>query len=397
MDLKKKLDFYRQQNIPQKQGKSLVSPSLQALAAELGGEICTPSAPYLKITRVHELTCCDSIPQTIRRNYINRLPQGGEVDLQRCLFFDLETTGLAGGAGTFAFLLGFAFFEEKRLKVVQYFLPDYGREYYLFRELQEILDSFATLVSFNGKSYDLPLLKSRFVLNRIEWQGRRLLHFDLLHAARRLWKDSFPACDLGTLEENLLRRRRNDDIPGAYIPQAYFTFLQTGVVHDIKRIIHHNYLDLVSLAELLIRVEEVQHNPELLDDAALQRFLNLAFLENDLELFERLTVILQQKGSDIPAKVKAWHSLLHKRRGTWPQAVALWQELITSSEFSFFALEELSKYQEHIRRAAHKALEFTEIALRKLEIISELNPYSVPVKLVESFKHRRKRLLQKIS
>jgi len=397
MDLKKKLDFYRQQTAAPKQEDSAGSPALQALADEFKGEICRPSAPYLKISRIHKLTCCDSIPQTIHRNHINRLPPGRKADIRQCLFFDLETTGLAGGAGTFAFLLGFAFFEENRLKVVQYFLPDYGREFYLFRELQELLASFDTLVSFNGKSYDLPLLKNRFVLNRIKWSSRDVLHLDLLHAARRLWKESFPSCDLGTLEKNLLLRRRNDDIPGGYIPQAYFTFLQTDVIHDIKRIIHHNYLDLVSLAELLIYIEEVQRHPQKLDDAALQRFIGLAFSENDLELFEQLLVVLKKRLPVVPARIKAWHSLLYKKRKQWPEAVTIWKELIDNAEFSIFALEELAKYYEHINQAAGKALEMTELALHKLELMAELNPYAIPQQYGQALKHRRQRLLRKIS
>jgi len=315
MDLKKKLAFYKNQSPDTKPTVQIPSipASLQALREVFDGQVCHPEAPYLKIETTHALRFEPSLPQAVKTGRATQYPSD-EISLDRCLFFDLETTGLAGGAGTFAFLIGFAFFREERLHVLQYFLPDYGREYYLFRELADFFSGFDYLISFNGKSYDFPLLKSRFILNRMPFGLENCLHIDLLHPVRRLWKDSFPSCDLGTIERELLGRERQGDIPGALIPHAYFKFLQTGVIHDMKRVIEHNALDLISLAELLLLFDKIENEPHLLDDQALTRLLKLMYQAGDLHEFERLVRIFTERQCVLPDQARVWQSLLYKRR-----------------------------------------------------------------------------------
>ncbi len=397
MDLKKKLAYYKQPSQSQQpqDTETKPPPSLVALKEIFNAAISRPEAPFLKIEIPYQLNRFSPLPTAVKSGPATRYPHE-EIPLDRCLFFDLETTGLAGGAGTFAFLIGFAFFQEERLMVRQYFLPDYGREYHVFVELSGFFTRFEYLISFNGKSYDFPLLRTRFILNRQPFALEDFHHIDLLHPVRRLWKDSFPSCDLGTIERELLDRRRQGDIPGALIPHAYFKFLQTGVIHDMKRVIEHNALDLLSLAELFLLFNRIENQPHLLDDAALTRLLKLMFQNDDWQEFDRLCKILSLRTDRLPDQVRVWQSLLHKRRAEWPQAVRLWDELTSSREHLFFALEELAKFYEHRKKDWPKALAYTERALNHLHTIAQLDPYRVDGKLVENFRQRRRRLLEKL-
>ncbi len=335
MDLQSKLKYYKTQTADKKNTERAdENPALNALAEHFEGKILYPSAPFLQIERRYPLSGHDEQSEdSSRKIELGFLSRGdasaSSFPLSTVLFFDLETTGLAGGAGTFPFLLGFGWLEKDELIVRQYFLPDYGREYALFSHLQEkFFPHFERLISYNGKSYDFPLLKNRFILNRLHPLFDNWPHIDLLHLVRRIWKDTFYSCDLGTVEVNLLRHYRLNDIPGYYIPQAYFNYLRTGVVHDMIRIIEHNYRDIVSLAELLFILEEVERQPEKVDDKRAR--LNLARLaleqQND-ETLSRLVNTFAPQTNEYEQS-RFWLSLLHKKRKNWQEAETIWQELL---------------------------------------------------------------------
>ncbi len=390
MDLKKKLDLYRYAEKVKKKPKN--NPSLSALCDIFTAEICAPSAPYLKITRPHSFP----FPEQVGLNLLTKQALQIPIPLKQCLFFDLETTGLAGGAGTYPFLLGFGYFNEDVFTVEQFFLPDFGREYYLFQYLQELFSRFSYLVSFNGKSYDLPLLRNRFILNRFQMDWNRFEHIDLLHISRRLWKDSQPSLELTAIERSYLNRTRTGDIPGAYIPEAYFTFLRTGVIHDVKKIIEHNYLDIISLAELIVLVSEIEKNPQAVeDDAVLIRMAQLAYTLNDEQIFERICTIFNSKKKRLPDKIKLWKSLRAKRAGRWEEALDLWLQLLDTAEYLFFALEEAAKYYEHQKKDLRKALQFTNRAINNIQKLSDINPYTAQEERLQSFQKRAERLRAK--
>ena len=223
MDLEKKLLYYRSdRKQDNKKQEPEVSASLKALAEIFNAEIFQSQAPYLKICKLYPL------PKDIYKNpelsldLLSKKTVKENIHLENCLFFDLETTGLAGGTGTYPFLLGFGYFMNNVLHVEQYFLPDFGREFYLFKELDEFFRRFSILVSYNGKSYDYPLLRNRFVMNKLNAEWTHWKHIDLLHIVRRIWSDSFPSRDLQTIEREVLGRKREGDIPGYLIPGAYF-------------------------------------------------------------------------------------------------------------------------------------------------------------------------------
>jgi uncharacterized protein YprB with RNaseH-like and TPR domain len=181
-------------------------------------------------------------------------PALAEVDFRRALFFDTETTGLAGGTGTVPFLIGLAFFEGARLRVQQLFLPELGREAPMLRFLAERVAEASCLVSYNGKAFDWPLLRTRFVMNRVPAPAGKP-HLDLLHCARRAFKGRLGSLRLVTMERELLGMTRVGDIDGAAIPGVYWSWSRYGGHPELERVIAHNGHDLVALAALLGELE----------------------------------------------------------------------------------------------------------------------------------------------
>ena len=178
------------------------------------------------------------------------------------LFVDLETTGLAGGAGTYAFLVGCAFFEPHGFRIRQYFLPGYQHERRLLSEVEALVRESAALVSYNGKSFDVPVLETRYQFNRLAPPFDGMSHVDMLHPARRFWRGvgaspgAWPetdSCRLSVLERTLFGVRRIGDVPGHEIPGRYFAFMRSGDASPLEPVLEHNRLDLISLAALTAR------------------------------------------------------------------------------------------------------------------------------------------------
>jgi hypothetical protein len=184
------------------------------------------------------------------------------------LFFDLETTGLSGGAGTLAFLVGCGFFDADGFHTRQFFLSGYEAERQLLDALAALAERFNGLVTFNGRTFDVPLIETRYLFHRLESPFADMPHFDMLHPARKLWRrrsiarpshrdrwsDGRPgdsaSCALGALEEAILGVERFDDVPGFEIPSRYFNYLRTGDTAPLAAVFEHNRLDLLSLAAL---------------------------------------------------------------------------------------------------------------------------------------------------
>jgi uncharacterized protein len=182
----------------------------------------------------------------------------------RLLFFDLETTGLGGGAGTYAFLVGCGWFDGATFRVRQFFLSSYAAERGLLQDVADTMATFGALVTYNGKSFDLPLIDTRFLFHRVPASHGSLSHVDVLHAARRLWRSpaAVPAsmgagerpvavpCRLTHVEETVLGHVRDGDVPGSEIPSRYFHYVRTGDARQLEAVLEHNRLDLLALAML---------------------------------------------------------------------------------------------------------------------------------------------------
>jgi len=191
-----------------------------------------------------------------------RLSQKDIADLSKFAFFDIETTGLAGGAGTLAFLIGVGVIEEDRYILRQYFLRDPSEEAAMLFALESELKDRIGVVTYNGRSFDVPIVESRFVMSRRRFNLRVMPNLDLLPFARRLWRGQYENCSLGTLEKTVLGSERgDDDVPGMLIPQMYVDYLRTGDANDMKRVIYHNAQDILSMTAMASHIVDIFADP----------------------------------------------------------------------------------------------------------------------------------------
>ncbi len=289
------------------------------------------------------------------------------LDPRKTVFLDTETTGLAGGMGTVAFLIGIAWLEEETFRVEQLFIEDYPHEPLLLERLAERLRRFKVLVTFNGKAYDKDILEARFALHKLTSPFDHLLHLDLLHASRRVWKDSLADCRLRSIEEALLGLRRSGDIAGADIPQAYFDFLLQGELSQMPRILEHNRLDLLSLVALAARLNALYHAGSAAHEkASIARILySRREIHKALEWFE--ASLEGPASKELRRTARKHYSLCLKSAGRTQEAAAVWEELTRESRyFDPLPFEELAKYYEHRVKDFGRALEVTQEALRKI-------------------------------
>lgn len=173
-----------------------------------------------------------------------------QFDPRKTCYMDTETTGLAGGAGTVAFLTGMGFYADDGFVLEQCFLRDYDDEGAMLEYLAEKLQHFECIVSYNGKSFDLPLLRSRFVQHRLPFPLTDTVHYDLVHAARRVWKQRLNNCSLNNIERLVLNFHRQEDVPGHLIPQLWLDYLEYRDARPLKDVFHHHEMDILSLAAL---------------------------------------------------------------------------------------------------------------------------------------------------
>lgn len=193
-------------------------------------------------------------PGTIDSGFAHKHTCGEHIDAERVLAFDTETTGLAGGSGTRAFMIGAADWSGAGLRIRQLLITTLAAEAAMLREFATWLHPGSVLVSYNGRSYDAPLLATRYRLARLSNPLAGLAHLDLLHPTRRRYKGVFENCRLATIERHLLDVLRDDDLPGSEAPAAWLSYLRGGSAANLRRVATHNATDLSSLASLLLRL-----------------------------------------------------------------------------------------------------------------------------------------------
>ena len=362
---------------------------LWAVREHFNGTLLYPKLPVLLIKAKQNI----ALPEKIDLYWPSKGQFDEEIPMEECLFFDLETTGLQGGSGVYAFLLGFARYKDGIVHFRQYFLPDYGREGPLFSALNDWFQAFRYLISYNGKSFDLPVLSSRFLMNRQELTLHNLHHVDLVHLSRRIWKNSLRQCDLQTIEKDILRIKRSNDISGNMIPQAYIDFLRAGRVHDIIRVIEHNRQDLNTMPLLLAKLHHISRAPaEHLNASSALTMARSTFQMPDAEaLYEKLEQIKEVSRDE---KFLFLKSMLLKHNKKYDRAYPLWEKLFTNPHYTYIALEEAAKYFEHRLKKFKAALELTDKALYQLEMQEEFGLRQDA--LYDSFMKRRHRLEEKI-
>lgn len=294
-------------------------------------------------------------------------------DFRRAVFLDTETNGLSGGAGTYPFLVGLGYLEDETFHVRQFFLRHPGEERALLAELEPLLARFDGIVSFNGKSFDVPVLETRFVLARRPSPLSNCMHLDLLHPARRLWKLRLERCALSDLERHILGNQRDEsDIPGWLVPRYYTDYLRTGNADLLKGIFAHNHQDLLTLAALSVHMARLcesggtatgraasHHGSDLFSLARLYEETNR--LEEAEATYRRALNAPLSPHLRIEAVRRL--SLLLKRQGRWEPATRIWEKLLGRGEL--FPYEELAKYLEHRTRDFPAAERLVLEALRE--------------------------------
>ncbi len=292
-------------------------------------------------------------------------------DCSRWLFLDTETTGLAGGTGTYAFLVGIGWWEQDGFAVEQHFMRDYGEEPSVLLDVAERLAGGRVLVTFNGKCFDWPLLQTRFRISRIADVPAPLAHLDLLFPARQLWRLSLKSVALTQLEQHVLRLDRGPDISSCTIPQRYFDFVRGGPPEPIAEVFRHNQRDLCGLAALAVRMNQLLSDPEKSDCRAGELFGISRLLQRRGD--ESLAGLVYQRAllSGLPkaAEQVAQRELafLAKREGNFDLSNELWEKLLDDPAAGLRAYEQLAIYYEHNAGFPQKAAELSRAALVRLQ------------------------------
>lgn len=386
----------------------------QVLAARMGGrKLETSRGSCLVIERCYETADQHAVLKTVdtavfdksslqvllrgarghrrRDNGTVLPPEASSINVQSLAFVDLETTGLSGGAGTVAFLVGCGYFSGDRFHICQFFLPAFSAEHALLDAVAGFLAAFPLLVTYNGKTFDLPVMEMRWQFHRMETDLFEKMHLDMLHPARRLWRhrggcassgrnEVEGACSLQALERDLLDLRRRGDVDGSEIPSRYFRYIRAGDVDGLAPVLEHNRLDLLSLAGLTVLALRL-----VVGGAAATRnareCLALGRLYEQSGQFDRATTCfaraagvcghepfsqwtsplsdVDEPGEVTPEALRRL-ALLLRRNGRHADAAATWQRLLALADrprpLEYEAAEALAVYHEHRARdvlAAH--------------------------------------------
>jgi hypothetical protein len=320
-----------------------------------------------------------------------------QLDFRSAVFLDTETTGLAGGTGTYAFLVGLGYFEGESFRLRQFFMRDYDEELAMISELTQMLGHFSALVSFNGRAFDWPLLETRFVLSRQQTPLRDSPHLDLLHLARRLWRVRLPSCALSSLEQHVLGvQRTGDDVPGGLVPQIYFDYLRNRDPRPLIQVFYHNAQDILSMVTLAAHLGQVSADPFHGALAHGEDLYSLArFFESSGDDKTAMTAYLHALDcpmSSAEAKEAAATRLamLYKRLGQYERAVELWRSMIGECRVAPYV--ELAKYHEHQRKEYEEA---KTLVRRALDLARDIGDLAERRETMTELEHRLQRLCRK--
>jgi uncharacterized protein YprB with RNaseH-like and TPR domain len=315
------------------------------------------------------------------------------ISPMKLLFFDTETTGLAGGTGTIPFMLGFGFFDEESFRVCIFILNDLYKEEAFLNEVDRFLESrdFSGTVTYNGKGFDFPLMEARYILQRKRFPLLKLPHLDFLFPARTLWKHTYDSRKLGHLGDILLGLSRENDVDASRIPMMYFNYLRSRSFFSIEKVVEHNALDLVGLAALVLLAVKYQQNiafthdeGEILGTAKL--YEKYGDFENALQRYELLKQSAMRE--EIVTKAVKSLAIIKKKKKLYKEALQLWKILSDSDSNDRLAVRELSVYFEHREKNYVKALEYVRKGLNSMELTEAQQ---------RDFEKRLKRLEKKLS
>jgi uncharacterized protein YprB with RNaseH-like and TPR domain len=338
-----------------------------------------------------------SLHVTSSLNTVARWTNEPRLDVQSThgfTFLDTETTGLSGGTGTYAFLVGVGRSDGDRFRITQFFLRQPSEEPALLNALSEYIQTSRALVTFNGRCFDAPLLDARYITNGRTSPLPSLAHLDLLPLARRLWRNRLPSRALGSLEQYILGvTRSQEDVPGWMIPQLYFSYLRSGDARPLKSVFYHNVMDVLSMAALLNHMGAMLEDPlgdpgtnalDLLGMAHL--FESVEQVDTAVRLYER--ALAHNLPAELGQRARQRLSFIQKRHDRWTEAINLWRE--AAGEGEIYAHVELAKHYEHRMHDFQEAARWTAAALQ--HIASADYPHASRERWLESLQHRLARV-----
>lgn len=326
-----------------------------------------------------------------RINDFWQIDKSADLKIQEIVFLDTETSSLSIGAGALIFLFGCCYFVEDGLEVLQMFIEDPSHEFLLLTEIGNHLEKFKCLASYNGKSFDIPVLRSRYILNRIPHGLDRLSHIDLLYIARRIWKYDLDSKKLSDIETRILQFSRGDEeIPGWLVPQMYLDYIQTGNAEPLQGVFYHNEIDVVSLAGLFIKIEQMISTDNLLGNETLSMG-EIFYKRHAFRIAEEYYRKALENNSGTYFREKALINLAYslKQQDKLEEMCSIWKKL--AQEENLTACVELAKFYEHKEKNYISALEWTERAIQ----ISE-NPSANVNRFLAELEHRKVRLVIKL-
>jgi uncharacterized protein YprB with RNaseH-like and TPR domain len=340
-----------------------------------------------------------------RDESLSRKTRTALEDPTKWLFLDTETTGLAGGTGTYAFLIGLGWWDAGGLQVEQFFMRDFAEEYSILHELSTRVVERPVLVTFNGKSFDWPLLENRFTMTRSIAAPKLAAHLDLLHPARALWKLRLGSVRLVELERHVLDAprlgwHRENDVASALIPQFYFDYLRGGPAEPLAGVVRHNQMDLRGLAALFGKINTLLSEPadaaneiESLDLFGLSRFFKR---RGDADRAH--SACAQALAIGLPAefhpKARRDLALMAKRRGEHERAAEIWLDMATDLHEGIHACEQLAIYYERHAKDLAKAAQFAKLAVATLR---RQRANSRDLLLTARFARLEKKFLQRVA
>src|SRR5579864_3968032 len=322
----------------------------------------------------------------------------GAGDPSRWLFLDTETTGLAGGTGTYAFLVGVAWWDAGGIEVEQYFMRDHSEEHSVLLALREHMAKRPVLVTFNGKSFDWPLLETRFRMTRAITPRAPLAHLDLLHPARQLWRLRVGNARLAQLERHVLGWEREGDVLSDLIPQIYFDFLRTGSAEPLLPVLRHNQMDLRGLAAIARKIFSLLASPEDENSDAFELYGASRIFSRRGERARARELFGHTLDAGLPEELhrsaRRQLARLAKQDRDYDLALSLWEELSREHRSglaeSIEAAIELAIHYEHRSRDPERAAEIMRAAIGTLA--SHSNRSNTNHTGTRSFRNLRARL-----
>ncbi len=315
-------------------------------------------------------------------------------DPRKILYLDTETTGLGGG-GTVAFLVGLGWLTDAGFEVHQFLMRDYDEESYLLRHVEAGLNRFDVLCTFNGATFDVPLLEGRLLMNRFRRDCLDKPHIDLLQLARRVWKLRLKRCSLSRLETAILGAPRTDDLPGSEVPKRYFDYLKTKQESLLDDILSHNAQDIASLCVLLTHMAEMYDRPETVPFSEDLYSMGRAMEKNRRPEEARTYYRLARKGRMRGEAGMALGRNL-RRAGEGEEAEKIWLEMIESRAGGVQPYIEMAKLLEHRKRDFAGALEMTERAMALLGE-TRLREDRTVQETKNALQYRRRRLKKRLA